>query len=371
MRVAAGWFLALALGCSGGTAPGAGSGGSGGSAVDAPTAGATGMNTATAVDQAQGDGPGDAGAGPDGSSGGAPDLAGDVRPDARGDLAADAPAPDAPSTVDVSPDGPLPLGRRCTTPEQCQSKFCVEGYCCNEACPEICRGCALYGREGTCTRRPEGVTCGSSSCAGDVQQLAPSCRAGVCTPGATKSCAPASCLNGQCTGVDCTTHGDCLPGWYCSAGRCAQKHELSWSCKVKEECQSGFCVDGRCCNNACQQLCHYCSIAGTEGTCTALQNNQDPRRDCPPDPSNPCGRGGSCDGRGGCIMRNSETVCGASSCTGSTWVADLCDGAGTCRPGVVIDCAPFVCKGNRCPVYCTSTADCMAGYTCQNLTCVK
>ncbi len=41
-------------------------------------------------------------------------------------------------------------------------------------------------------------------------------------------------------------------------------------CSYAGECQSGHCVDGFCCDAACDVSCDLCDVAGAEGTCTAF-----------------------------------------------------------------------------------------------------
>lgn len=42
---------------------------------------------------------------------------------------------------------------------------------------------------------------------------------------------------------------------------------LGTKCENKEECASGFCVDGVCCNDACEGNCNACNLETTEGKC--------------------------------------------------------------------------------------------------------
>jgi hypothetical protein len=48
-------------------------------------------------------------------------------------------------------------GTACTLASQCQSAFCVDGYCCNSACSTTCVACSNAksgGANGTCTNIP-------------------------------------------------------------------------------------------------------------------------------------------------------------------------------------------------------------------------
>ena len=42
------------------------------------------------------------------------------------------------------------------------------------------------------------------------------------------------------------------------------------------QCQSGPCVDGVCCNQACSGSCQACNLPGTVGQCTPIPGGQDP-----------------------------------------------------------------------------------------------
>ncbi|MFO0590796.1 MAG: hypothetical protein U0441_24850 [Polyangiaceae bacterium] len=91
-------------------------------------------------------------------------------------------------------------------------------------------------------------------------------------------------------------------------------------------CKSGFCVDGVCCESACETGCRYCNIPGYEGRCLAPCTG--------PGHLLTCGEGPS-----GCADRES---CEATSC-----------GAYRCDQ-----------EAGSCPTACQSVADCAPGYAC-------
>ncbi len=55
-------------------------------------------------------------------------------------------------------------------------------------------------------------------------------------------------------------------------------------------CKTGNCVDGVCCDTACNTTCKACNLAGTVGTCTNIPVGQDPGSECT----------NACDGNGAC-----------------------------------------------------------------------
>jgi len=52
----------------------------------------------------------------------------------------------------------------CDSGMDCASGFCVDGFCCNNSCPEICEACNLAGTVGTCTVRPADDDGGCAVC---------------------------------------------------------------------------------------------------------------------------------------------------------------------------------------------------------------
>jgi hypothetical protein len=173
-------------------------------------------------------------------------------------------------------------GEGCTaaTASACASGFCVEGVCCAVAsCSGACQSCAVAGHEGTCV----------------------SAAAGMEVPG--------SCADGKaCDG----------------SGSCKTKNGLA--CSSASACASGFCVDGVCCENACDGKCASCNQANLAGKCAPYALGSDPE--------NACGSGSGicrsiCNGAGACDSPQKGTLCGP---------CQICDGAGAC---IVPD--PFAC----------------------------
>ena len=50
---------------------------------------------------------------------------------------------------------------------------------------------------------------------------------------------------------------------------------LAQGCAANSECASGFCVDGVCCNSACDGQCLNCAQSGSAGYCTSQPTGDD------------------------------------------------------------------------------------------------
>jgi hypothetical protein len=144
-------------------------------------------------------------------------------------------------------------GQSCTAARECSSGFCVDGFCCNAACGELCRSCAVAGSLGSCVPVPDGsdpravctvepasgcrqdgfcdgrgacrfhlpgTTCGSASCGAGIESPAPTCNgAGSCVPPVGRACGAYLCAGTLC-GSTCITALQCAAGHACTGGRC-------------------------------------------------------------------------------------------------------------------------------------------------------
>src|SRR6185503_8047089 len=131
-------------------------------------------------------------------------------------------APVSTKTCNAAGSCLLKLGQACTpaTASQCASGLCVDGVCCNATCTETCKRCDLAGNLGTCSTV---VSAEDNTCTG---------------------------------GSICNASGACTlkQGQPCTPGGTA--------------CVTGQCVDGRCCNSACNLSCQSCGLAASLGTCS-------------------------------------------------------------------------------------------------------
>ena len=295
-----------------------------------------------------------------------------------------------------------PNGAHCTSGANCMSGVCAVGVCCNTKCDGACMTCAAPGTVGTCTARfagapsdgmcPDqggcgldgtcdgrgacrqyvtGTNCGAATCSADgmTAEGGQACDGfGTCRPGLPVACTPFRCRDGACLDT-CATAADCASGNGCVAGSCGFKMKGA-SCTVGDECATGFCVDGNCCNVACTGACVSCSSPGRVGTCWPIdEGNEDPRSVCKVQDPPTCGTNGRCDGKGGCATYPDETECTAPACVGPFYKpASLCRG-GVCVAGAALSCFPFMCSGASCFAGCSSNADCASPSVCNNGSC--
>ena len=137
-------------------------------------------------------------------------------------------------------------------------------------------------------------------------------------------------------------------------------------CDRADECASGFCAQGVCCNAACGEVCVACNQSSSAGTCTPVPTGQDPKESCTQALAASCGQDGTCDGLGACRRYPQNAECAAGGCSnGTERAASTCDGKGTCRPGASTACTSGVCSGNTCGAPCSATVPCQSGFTCK------
>ena len=347
---------------------------------------------------------------PDGGDGSTQDAI-DARPMEGGgsDVPLDVPADRACATTGA----PKSPGTPCDCASECASGFCADGVCCETACTEGCQTCAATGSVGTCTNLatgaapvtavgagtkttcaatgsstcgldgkcdgagacrewPMGTPCKGGSCDGDAVVGGFACNGtGQCKPGATVICVPYTCdaQTGKCFD-GCTTATQCVSGQACTNGSCGKRMKGA-TCHVDNDCASGFCADGVCCNVACKGPCVACNQLLRQGTCWPIEAGYpDPRAICVDEGKPSCGHTGTCDGVGGCARYAQDTTCEAPSCAGNKLnTARTCDGLGTCLQSGVNTCHPFRCVNGGCTNTCQTNADCDTGIACVNGTC--
>jgi hypothetical protein len=253
-------------------------------------------------------------------------------------------------------------GAACTSGATCSSTNCVDGFCCNLACTGACVSCAAAlkttgASDGVCgpTRAggpPKGTgcpgsaqsTCGNdgfcdgnglcelwssstqcvaASCAGFVHTSSANCNgSGTCGTTTSQTCAPYTCQPAGCL-TTCSADTDCTAGNYCSTtSTCQAKQSIGTACGANNQCISGTCADGVCCNNLCSGACQLCNQTGSIGTCAYFGPGvQDPLS---------CSGANACDGSGFCKKANGQVCAVSSDC-----------GSGNCVDGVCCNQACF------------------------------
>ena len=309
--------------------------------------------------------------------------------------------------------GPMGDGQTCTGNEQCASKNCVDGVCCNTACTGKCQFCASPGSRGKCTpvrsgaRDPRGAagvtdpakvcldqgpgscgtdgTCdGSGGCgryadgtvckgarcdgAANAETAASTCAGGACKTPAARTCAPYKGCSGTRCLTQCGSDGQCAAGNVCTEGSCGAR-PVGALCGKNSDCAApGICAQGRCCASACNGTCMACNVEGSLGTCTAVPTGgADPSGACRDDACN-----NGCNGMGGCRREAAGTSCKAPTCSGATRTTFACTAAGVCQMTAAACPAGQMCMGTVCapPAKKGPGEACLAGAECASNSCV-
>ncbi len=275
-------------------------------------------------------------------------------------------------------------------PLSCASGQCAgevgKQVCCDRRCDSVCESCLQadtnLGEDGVCgvhvarNQQPcdtSGKTCSNNSI--DV---------GLCVGGACVSdfrdCGAYLCKNGQACPTTCaleTEQQDCSSGHFCEQSQCVTERENGVACTRNEECQSGACIEGVCCDDKtlCGLPCYSCIEKNTgrsDGQCAPrLQGTKDERCDEPQ--GGECGRTGLCNEAGSCAYAPTSQTCGQSRCAtlvGSV-LQPFCDGQGACNDERQLSCLGLICEqqggGGACKVKCEKDTDCTDGFACDVL----
>lgn len=184
------------------------------------------------------------------------------------------------ATTTPPPGAELSLGELCRDDGSCDSGLCVDGVCCNARCDDLCEVCNLEGAKGLCAVPDTDAACGTLSCpeASECRTYSSSVLAGNCA--GRGECATAA----DCPAVDSPEGTPCngAEGQCDGAGECvvANKAGLGDACEGDDQCSSGHCVDGACCDTACDGVCAAC---GEDGRCDVAPDDDDECNDvsCP------------------------------------------------------------------------------------------
>lgn len=153
--------------------------------------------------------------------------------------------------ADGGSDAGSALGEACSSAETCGSGFCVDGVCCDSACPGQCETCRGTPR-GQCQPVPNGEMRAGQACAGIREYCQGACDgakrdACVYPAGPTERCSGAtSCVKGRATGNACQL-GSCVRAttecglFLCGNDGCLTACDSAADCVPGAECASGSC----------------------------------------------------------------------------------------------------------------------------------
>ena len=199
---------------------------------------------------------------------------------------------------------------------------------------------------------------------------------GVCGTATTTDCGRYACRPSGCP-ISCEAQSDCVSNSYCGNHSCVAKRAQGQGCTGPEQCTSGACVDGVCCESACPGACKACVSAKTgaaDGLCRPIANGTDPDDECATGVKTSCGQDGMCDGSGACRFYDSSNICAPATCTGNVYRSlSKCTGAsGGCPAGTPKACGNYACNAaTGCKTSCTGSTDCFAPAFCSGGKCVK
>jgi hypothetical protein len=181
------------------------------------------------------------------------------------------------------PDGECGLCRVCDGSGACEDVAAGENPMDN--CPAGLTGtCLLDGAcdgLGACRFEAAGTNCGVPSCEDGTAWPAPVCDGqGLCLPATPSSCGCLACDGSGCR-TSCTTDEDVLPGHFCDpAQACQPLRAADEPCPSgHHEFVSGFCLEGTCCEESCDDPCRTCAT----GACLPVAGEDDPPF-CPANP---------------------------------------------------------------------------------------
>jgi len=225
----------------------------------------------------------------------------------------------------------------------------------------------IYYAKSTSYSCPEGFSAIMTSCSTLLQdgREYPDFNACVCsTGGRTASLTQqVSKCDSYMGSSGCSPASSCTPyTWYDSEGweymsiwcelpindaSCVMEFQcgvkLQVNCTSGSQCASGHCVDGYCCNTACDQPCYACNISNHEGTCSPLTGTYVEDAGC----TTPCM--GCLAGECVALPNNTQDVYGANVCN------QTCK---KCSEGSCINQASFEDLFNQCPAAGCTTGDC-------------
>jgi len=178
--------------------------------------------------------------------------------------------------------------------------------------------------------------------------------------------AACACTQGSLASNNCTSCNYRTPYYYncnCSTYAGSASYDTSCSslcsangssCTLANQCASGYCVDGRCCNSLCNGLCQECNILFQEGTCSYTNSGYDLANECA---AGTCRTGYCAGGSATCGWPSDDGNCGSISCsayntyyssskncyyrTYNPLTSNRCASLGTCKVANTTNCTSY------------------------------
>jgi hypothetical protein len=197
---------------------------------------------------------------------------------------------------------PLKVQGTCSQNGECASGFCADGVCCDKACTGSCDACDLPGKDGQCLPIPSGSL-------------------------GAPSCAPLTC-NGTLADCPVLCSSGCPSTTFCSGEYCSAKRPAGTVCSAANQCVSGFCNDGVCCDKACDGACDACSVAAgaqSDGVCNVVGAT----RVCRGAASN-CDVAERCDGASASCGADAFAASGLECAQATVTAWSVCTSSSTC-----------------------------------------
>ncbi len=300
----------------------------------------------------------------------------------------------------ISADAKTDIKKECGTCGMCNgdtaSPTCVpvpEGEDPLDACEfsdvETCGTGGQCDGAGGCLLYDETASCGVSFCDGGALHSSLCDGEGTCEE-IVDSCEGYACQSADGCLTSCEGDGDCSEGFSCVGESCVIETPLGpgTACTSNSSCGTGYCVDGVCCDKACDGECQSCRLSGSEGVCTNIPDGLD-------DPDDSCSDSVFCNGQefckaGACVagqdpcdngdsnlcndcnevdnscVQPEGTICDPSA-AGDCAKSSKCDGAGTCVVDLLPDgtactadgddCTADICRSGECAHDVTDDAD--------------
>jgi hypothetical protein len=178
----------------------------------------------------------------------------------------------------------------------------VGGECVTEGAHHVAYPCLVCDSSRDATdwsAVASGESCGSDRCnLGRLFQGGTCDGAGECIAPHVEICATGECAGTTTCGIPCTATS-CPSGERCASSmRCEPIHAAGDACTMDVECGSSMCIDGVCCNGACDGVCESCALPGHMGQCTPIASGTDPYAECNGDRL--------CDGAGRCVTPGAD-----------------------------------------------------------------